>query len=43
MRGWLEDYIKSLLERTEDKESQIISLEELYRLRFTRRFCRTQK
>jgi hypothetical protein len=29
MKGWFENYIKSLLERPEDKEPQIISLEDL--------------
>jgi hypothetical protein len=29
LKKWFEDYIKSLLERPEDKELQIISLEDL--------------
>jgi hypothetical protein len=43
LKKWFEDYIKSLLERPEDKEPQIISLEDLIRLRFTVGFCKTLK
>jgi len=43
MKEWFEDYIKSLLERTEDKEPQIISLEELIPVEVYRRVLQNPK
>jgi hypothetical protein len=43
MKEWFEDYIKSLLERTEDKEPQIISLEDLIPLEVYRRILQNPK
>jgi hypothetical protein len=43
MEGWFEDYIKSLLERTEDKEPQIISLEDLIPVEVYRRVLQNPK
>jgi hypothetical protein len=43
MKGWFEDYIKSLLERTEVKETQIISLEDLIPVEVYRRVLQNPK
>jgi hypothetical protein len=43
MKGWFEDYIKSLLERTEVKEPQIISLEDLIPVEVYRRVLQNPK
>jgi hypothetical protein len=43
MKGWFEDYIKSLLERTEVKEPQIISLEDLIPVEVYRRILQNPK
>jgi hypothetical protein len=43
MRGWFEDYIKSLLERAEVKEPQIISLEDLIPVEVYRRVLQNPK
>jgi len=43
MKGWFEDYIKSLLERAEDKEPQIISLEDLIPVEVYRRVLQNPK
>jgi hypothetical protein len=43
MKGWFEDYIKSLLERTEVKEPQIISLEDLIPVEVYRRVMQNPK
>jgi hypothetical protein len=43
MKGWFEDYIKSLLERAEDMEPQIISLEDLIPVEVYRRVLQNPK
>jgi hypothetical protein len=43
MKGWFEDCIKSLLERAEDKEPQIISLEDLIPVEIYRRVLQNPK
>ena len=43
MEGWFEDYIKSLLERTEVKEPQIITLEDLIPVEVYRRVLQNPK
>jgi hypothetical protein len=43
MREWFEDYIKSLLERAEVKEPQIISLEDLIPVEVYRRVLQNPK
>jgi hypothetical protein len=43
LKKWFEDYIKSLLERTEDKESQIISLGDLIPVEVYRRVLQNPK
>jgi hypothetical protein len=43
MKEWFQDYIKSLLERTEDKEPQIISLEDLIPVEVYRRVLQNPK
>jgi hypothetical protein len=43
MKGWFENYIKSLLERPEDKEPQIISLEDLIPVEIYRRILQNPK
>jgi hypothetical protein len=43
MKGWFEDYIKSLLERAEVKEPQIISLEDLIPVKVYRRVLQNPK
>jgi len=43
MKRWFEDYIRSLLERAEDKEPQIISLEDLIPVEVYRRVLQNPK
>jgi hypothetical protein len=43
MKEWFEDYIKSLLERAEVKEPQIISLEDLIPVEVYRRVLQNPK
>jgi len=43
MKVWFEDYIKSLLERAEDKEPQVISLEDLIPVEVYRRVLQNPK
>ena len=43
MKGWFEDYIKSLLEGVGDKEPQIISLEDLIPIDVYRRVLQNPK
>jgi hypothetical protein len=43
LKKWFEDYIKSLLERPEDKEPQIISLEDLIPVEVYRRILQNPK
>ena len=43
LKEWFEDYIKSLLERPEDKEPQIISLEDLIPVEVYRRVLQNPK
>jgi hypothetical protein len=43
MKEWFEDYMKSLLERAEDKEPQVISLEDLISVEVYRRVLQNPK